>query len=72
MEQQHPSITPIEARILSEITPEDAQSLVSFMLKLPAPKRINPSLTWEESHHIDNLLDKVRSFLTFRAEEQEV
>ena len=66
------SITPIEARILSEITPNDANTLVQFMRKLPPPKRIDDSMSWEESLILDKLLDKVRSFLTFRAEEQEV
>jgi hypothetical protein len=65
--QQDTSITPIEFRILSEISPEDAQKLVSFLSTITAPKRINPCLTWEASHHIDNLPDTVRTFLFIRA-----
>jgi hypothetical protein len=72
MEQQHPSIIPIESEILSKITPEDAETLVKFMLKMPAPMRIDSSMTWEDSNYIDRLLDTVRTLLAIRAAEQEV
>jgi len=70
MEQQDTSITPIEASILSEITPEDAEKLVSFLTAMPAPKTINPCMTWEESHHLDRLFDTVRAFLVFRSHDE--
>ena len=71
MEQQNSSITPIESQILSEISPEDAHKLGSFLNTLPAPKRINPGLTWEESRHIDCLLDSIRTFLVFRSHDDD-
>lgn len=60
----------IEARILSEITPEDAHALFKFMLKLPAAKQIDSSLTWEESHKLSRKMNVIRAFLTFRADEK--
>lgn len=66
------SITHLEEKILSEITPEQARDLVLFMLKMPAPKRLDSSMTWECSHRLDRIMDTVRAFLTTRAGEQEV
>lgn len=67
MEDKRLSVTPIESEILSAISPEDAKKLVSFISTIPASKQIKPGLTWEESRHIDCLLDSIRTFLVFRS-----
>ena len=66
MEQQI-QISPIEARILSEITPEEAHDLLLFMRTIPAPKQMNSSLPWEDSHYLDQLMNTIRTFLSIRA-----
>ncbi|WP_321493954.1 hypothetical protein [uncultured Desulfobacter sp.] len=61
----------MEHQALSQITPTEARTLLSFMqAHIPAPKRLNPAMTWEESHHIDRLFDKVRAVLSCRADKE--
>ncbi|WP_320040511.1 hypothetical protein [uncultured Desulfobacter sp.] len=64
-------IPPIEVSALSKITPQEAQTLVEFMLVyMPQPKRLKPTMTWEESDQIDMLFDKIRAVLSCRAEKE--
>ena len=61
----------MEHKALSQITPTEAQTLLSFMqAHIPEPKRLNPAMTWEESHHVDLLFDKVRAVLSLRADKE--
>lgn len=58
----------LEARALSTITPEQAEALRKFLVKLPAPKQIDDSLSWDQSHRLDVTLDSIRAFLGFRGD----
>ena len=37
---------------------------------IPAPKQLNPDMTWAESHQVERLFDKVRAVLFCRAEQE--
>ena len=61
----------IEVRALSKITPQDAHTLLSLMqAHVPTSQELNPSMSWEGSHHIDRLFDKIRAVLSCRAEKE--
>ena len=61
----------MEYHALSQITPTEARTLLLFMqAHIPEPKKLNPAMTWEESHHVDRLFDKVRAVLSCRAEKE--
>lgn len=58
----------MEHQALSEITPQEARTLLSFMqAHIPEPKKLNPAMGWEESCQIDRLFDKLRAVLSCRA-----
>lgn len=64
-------IPPTEILILSKIAPQEARTLLAFMRTyIPAPKTLNPTMIWEKSHEIRELLDKIRVILSCRAEKE--
>ena len=61
----------MEQKALSQITPTEAQTLLKFMQKhIPEPKRLNPAMTWQESHQVDLLFDKVRAVFSCLADKE--
>lgn len=59
-------------KALSRITPPEARTLLKFMqAHIPEPKKLNPAMTWEESHHMDRLFDKLRHVLSCRADQRQ-
>ncbi len=58
-----------EQQALSQITPTEARTLLSFMqAHIPESKKLNPAMTWQESNHVDRLFDKVRAVLSCLAD----
>lgn len=61
----------MEYHALSQITPTEARTLLLFMqAHVPTSQELNPSMTWERSHQVDRLFDKVRAVLSCRAEKE--
>ena len=61
----------MERQTLSQITPTEAHTLLSLMqAHIPTSQELNPSMTWERSHQVDRLFDKVRAVLSCRAEKE--
>ena len=56
---------------LSQITPTEARTLLLFMqAHVPTSQELNPAMTWERSHQVDRLFDKIRAVLSCRAEKE--
>jgi hypothetical protein len=54
---------------LSQITPTEASTLLSFMQgHIPEPRKLDPAMTRQESATMDRLMDKIRLVLSFHAD----